>query len=580
MSDYLIALSIGPVQGFIAAARKTRDLWFGSYVLSEISKAAARSFAEFPHGEVALIFPAPDNLTQDLAENSALNVANKLLVQLSDVDEDAVKTCLEHAKKATQARWEALALTVKNEPRLRNQLHTEMWNEQVKDVLELFGAWVQISAYQSARERVDTLLAARKMTRDFLPAAPAFNEKPYFGLPKSSLDAARETVLQQGINKRARRKLGLGQNEQLDCPGVVKRLGGDTEQFPPVTRIALETWLAQIPQDMLESMRKPYKTLLEEDLATPVKRQGYEKFPFDGGLLFPDRIAAERQALDADEVAALEALKQLETLRQTLYKTYGEPESYYAILVADGDKMGAYLDSCQELKQHQAVSRALDKFARNAPALVKEHQGACVYSGGDDVMALLPIHRAVQCAAALRDDFNEKVKDLPEYKDTKRPTLSVGLGLAHVMTPFSVALEVGRNAETLAKAKDLPISEQGNALAMIADVRSGARLQVRGQWATGIVASLAAWQTAYQTDKLPATTPYELQQAAQRMAWTTDQAIILQELVRVLKKKRESGGDKDVAESLIAEIENAIQQQGVEPVLQQLRIARWLAAKH
>ena len=42
MSD-LLAISIGPVQDFISAARKTRDLWFGSHLLSEISKAAARA---------------------------------------------------------------------------------------------------------------------------------------------------------------------------------------------------------------------------------------------------------------------------------------------------------------------------------------------------------------------------------------------------------------------------------------------------------------------------------------------------------------------------------------------------------
>ncbi|OQW93521.1 MAG: hypothetical protein BWK79_10695, partial [Beggiatoa sp. IS2] len=37
MSEYLIAVSVGPVQNFIAAARATHDLWFGSYVLSEVS---------------------------------------------------------------------------------------------------------------------------------------------------------------------------------------------------------------------------------------------------------------------------------------------------------------------------------------------------------------------------------------------------------------------------------------------------------------------------------------------------------------------------------------------------------------
>jgi len=42
MSKYLLACSIGPIQGFIAAARRTRDFWFGSFLLSEISRAAAK----------------------------------------------------------------------------------------------------------------------------------------------------------------------------------------------------------------------------------------------------------------------------------------------------------------------------------------------------------------------------------------------------------------------------------------------------------------------------------------------------------------------------------------------------------
>ena len=58
MSDHLLAMAIGPVQDFIAAARRTRDLWFGSHVLSEISKAAAKAVAD-QVGFDALIFPAP-----------------------------------------------------------------------------------------------------------------------------------------------------------------------------------------------------------------------------------------------------------------------------------------------------------------------------------------------------------------------------------------------------------------------------------------------------------------------------------------------------------------------------------------
>ena len=53
--SHLLAISVGPVQEFIAAARRTRDLWFGSYLLSEISRAVAKA-VENQGGR--LIFPA------------------------------------------------------------------------------------------------------------------------------------------------------------------------------------------------------------------------------------------------------------------------------------------------------------------------------------------------------------------------------------------------------------------------------------------------------------------------------------------------------------------------------------------
>ena len=34
---YLVEIAVGPVQAFIASARKLRDLWFGSTLLSELS---------------------------------------------------------------------------------------------------------------------------------------------------------------------------------------------------------------------------------------------------------------------------------------------------------------------------------------------------------------------------------------------------------------------------------------------------------------------------------------------------------------------------------------------------------------
>ncbi len=38
-------------------------------------------------------------------------------------------------------------------------------------------------------------------------------------------------------------------------------------------------------------------------------------------------------------------------------------------------------------------------------AAVAEHHGALVYSGGDDVLAFLPLDTALDCAGALRASF-------------------------------------------------------------------------------------------------------------------------------------------------------------------------------
>src|SRR6266542_178643 len=76
--DYLFSLSLGPAQEFIAAARRTRDLWFSSWLLSELSKAAAKEI-----GKERLIFPSVSD-DRELEPGSEFNVANKILAKVDD----------------------------------------------------------------------------------------------------------------------------------------------------------------------------------------------------------------------------------------------------------------------------------------------------------------------------------------------------------------------------------------------------------------------------------------------------------------------------------------------------------------
>jgi CRISPR-associated protein Cmr2 len=443
------------------------------------------------------------------------------------------------------------------------------------------------SGYAAARARLERLLGARKTTRDFRPAALAFDGSPGFGKPKSSLDAARETVLTEKLASKTRRKLGLSSGEQLDCPGLVKRLGGDPEQFPPVTRIALEAWLERVPDDALDEVGAAFEPLVGYQLVTRVKPGRFHRLPYDGAFLFPSRIEAESRGLEEDEKDTLPLLDALKAIRDRLHKDFGEPTPYFAVLRADGDHMGAFIDAHDNEAAHVDVTRALAGFAGQARSIVEDHRGACVYAGGDDVLALLPIHRAVECARALRDAFAVVVQSL-SAPGVGLPTLSVGLGLGHVLTPFGRLLDLGRRAEKLAKEGPEGITkEKRNALAIIVGIRSGAEIAVRGRWASGLDQRLADWMGYFHEDRLSDKTPYNLREAASRVAWAEGQpnyktiynTIAAQEADRVLAKKRGEGGTQELADDVRSSVTNAIEKHGLDTITAELLVARWLAQK-
>ena len=458
----------------------------------------------------------------------------------------------------------------------------------MNDVLELYGAWVRIedgdTSYAVARDRLERLLGARKTTRDFLPAAVSFDGAPGFGKPKSSLDAARETVLGENLARKTRRKLGLSIGEQLDCPGLVKRLGGDPEQFPPVTRIALEAWLEQVPEGALVEVREAFEPLVNQHLITRVNPERFNRLPYDGAFLFPSRIEAETRNLDDEEKTAEPLLRTLRAVRERLHEKFGMPTPYFAVLVADGDNMGAFIDSRDSEADHSGITRALAGFAGQARGIVEGHKGACVYAGGDDVLALLPVHRAVECARALSDAFAAVVKPLAAL-EVKPPTLSVGLGLGHVLTPFRKLLDLGHRSEKFAKegSEGTPKKEKRNALALIVGVRSGAEIALRGRWNSAMDERLGQWMGYYRKDRISDKTPYDLRQAATRIAWAKDRAdfkgIATQEARRVLVKKRASAGEHELSAEVRGAITVAIEKYGIEAIIAELLVARWLAQK-
>jgi CRISPR-associated protein Cmr2 len=512
---YLISIAIGPVQEFIAAARRSRDLWFGSYLLSEISKAAARALHK--HG-AELLFPFSADLDRDLFAGSDFTAVNKILV-LADEPEALCR----QAKEAAQRLWDdARAEAVRNVKR-KVQVDENLMASQAASLLEFYAAWVPYhpERHQESRERVELLMAARKTLRDFQPYTLGSAR------PKSSLDGFRETVLLEGGRSKKLFESHLKGNERLDAVGVIKRFGkpfGEKRMpdFDSTIDVAGRPYVQRI-QSSDEFSR--YWAFVEQHLDYKTCALLYEH---DSRQLFDqetDELSEEDQA----------TLKQLTKIREDIYAKHGQPNApYYAVLIGDGDFMGRAIGKFADPSQNQDFSRELSRFAHFAREIVNRHDGCPIYTGGDDVMALLPLHTLLDCALEVRNKF---VELLGEYETS----FSAGVVIVHALDPLSDALRMARAAE--GRAKQIP---QKDAIALTVSPRSGANVEIEGKW-DALIPLLRDIVDSYRLKKLSFGFAHELSELDRRTPSQLDS--ILKDLaLTAAGKKQENEKAMDLIE--------------------------------
>ena len=595
MPRFLITLSLGPVQSLIADARRTRDLWCGSWILSEAARAAARTLHRHQPG--CLIFPAPDDPDTDLEPRDdpgeGANIANILRAQVTLTGGGAVRGLCDAARSAATVRVKELGDRALQ--RLGRSVREEVWAAQIGDIIESFAAWVEIrendEGYANAGRDLGAALSARKATRDFRPCERLSVQ----GLQKSSLDGARETVLLDWpTGEPARRRLALSAGEQLDALGVVKRLAGDAAQFTPWPRIAADSWIERLTPDEKQPLEAAYGPLAESGHASLVRGNSgiYSSLPFDGHLLYPSRLEnalAQTRAGDAGGTRSPEtlALEELSRALKNVIRTAGAPVPYAAILKADGDRMGRLLSRATSAVHSREISRALHGFASHARRIVRDHRGHTIYAGGDDVLALLPLEPALTCASELADGFHEALRGIAEemqVAEHERPTLSVGLGIGYVIEPLGMLRAVAERAERHAKGD--ATEHRRNALAIRLRIRSGTELCWRAQWSDEkALEALKRFTKAYREGELPTRAAYDLRDVDRRLAWLrgsgneTARGMRKAEVERMLDRARLDGGSRTIPADLRALVRERADHQPLTELADTLIIARWLSAR-
>ncbi len=568
MNGYLLQLSIGPVQDFIAAARRTRDLWCGSLLLSEVSKAAARCLAE---SDALLIFPALEKGAPELEPYppGKFNVANIILAEVPPAVSLSPKALADKARAAAQTRFLEISDEVKHE--LKDIIDPARWENQMDDVIEFYSAWCVLDGggYKASRARLRILMDGRKACRNFLPANGEAE------IPKSSLDGARESVFssEKARNKIPRGiqfRLRLSRGEQLDAIGFTKRLGFGPRTYPSVSRIAVDPWIRGLAKsstlgEEMEGMRKICEELHDFEALSKIKTTMYRQylpFPYEGSVLYPNR---HKQFLEEAQGHPLvdKKLGELRPILKKVNKVIGEADPYTAVIVADGDRMGKLISGISEMERHKAFSKKLAEFASRAKTVVEKKQGCLVYSGGDDVLALVPVDTCLECAHDLQVVFRNLLNEF-DCQD-KSPTLSVGIALGHCLEPLEDLLNYGRQAEHSAKRPD------HNGLAIHVHTRGGAPIRIRGRWDSPMYEGLQKWIKLHRKNGISDTAAYELNVLADdytdwKIGVEKTKEAIKADIERLLKRKRPGGRgiDPDDLDELTRYLFRALQEVGHE----------------
>ncbi|WP_034383774.1 type III-B CRISPR-associated protein Cas10/Cmr2 [Deinococcus sp. YIM 77859] len=430
---FLLSLSLGPVQEFIAAARKTADLEAGSTLLVELVGAAAS------------VFPAEERIYPASVEKGG---ANKILAVVQGDPAAHAARARAQAQAYLKAQWD------EDVRPLIPHIDGGRAEAQLGHFLEFYAAWVPLGDdYGAARRRVEALLAARKSLRDFAPLSQGDA-----GMPKSPLDPAYASVFRGG-----------------QVPEVLQ---GDPWNFKPSEALDAISLLKR-----LRGRKRP-RVLDTHTLAHRAKHPG----------------AVLSRAEDED---------------------FRPDYAYFAILVADGDNMGALLSANDSEDAHHEISRRLDNFAAQAEKIVERHDGQKVFAGGDDVLAFLPVTTALRCGQELAEAF----------RHTVRGTLSAGIAVVHYREPLSTSLAQARAAEKVAKQVD-----GKNAVCVAVHTRGGSPRRVALRW-DGAPALEALTRL-----NLPRGLPYELSELACEWPEDTSPTALTNEARRVARRKATADG--------------------------------------
>ncbi|HOV80953.1 MAG TPA: type III-B CRISPR-associated protein Cas10/Cmr2 [Bacillota bacterium] len=450
---YLFLFTIGPVQSFIAQARKTQDLYAGSFILSHLCRVAAEKARTVYNARI--VFP-------HLANEALIN---RFLAVLEDGDGErnlAMGRELERTVRDTFRQMAGKILVRMGVTCPPGFL--EHYYDQVDNLWQVFWVFQEYpeGAFADAYLKIEQALGAIKNVKKFV----SFGQEParkcsitgehnvlfFREGQKSRFDPDFAVTLPTGLPPKY-----LDEREKLGAVAFIKRCAGkyfSTDEF--LGKYPSFKFIREFPSTADIALMD----VLHDARLSPEKREKVNAaalFELNNNKPLPSNLSYLEQK------ETREAFEKFQ--KHNIYLT-----PYYALLLFDGDNMGRWLagdylkNGNDDLESFQnSLSRQLGLFAEAARREVLcEPAGRTVYAGGDDFLGLINIRHLFAILRELRRRFDEI--DLSHYTN-KKPTFSAGVVVAHWKTPLGEVLNRARQMEQ--KAKELDGGKDAFALAVL-----------------------------------------------------------------------------------------------------------------
>jgi len=438
-----LIFSIGPVQSYIAQARKAHDLYAGSRILSNL---VSHAMSGLPKGS-QVRFPA----------EGLDSMPNRFLAGVATADPQGLGQGIESMVRSK---------------------YTEMMEASLKDN-------VKGGLPPAARSQWEEFL---QISWAALPEGGKGYHEDYLAA-EIAIGAVKRLKPFGQANEPAGRKCGLcGERNALfmrpglDASGREKKLPAHLEPaalkvHDPVLAPGEGLCAVCFGKRCLKG-KDEYKTTAEVAMGHLFKDQAFRDlvgryqglFPqglYDHDLLYEENI--EEASLVRLGLESMRSKSKREELEEALGKVkdhikgkkLGKLNKYYAVVRLDGDGMGRLLsgeflaDKGKLAEFHGVLSKALAGFATAAQEGFRRH-GQVIYAGGDDFLALASLHELPAALQMLHDAFRDNVSAQigPMLVPDAKATASMGVAIAHYKAPLARALEASLAAERAAKGRE------------------------------------------------------------------------------------------------------------------------------